>query len=103
MLGLPGSLLVAAVQKLVRLVAPARGSLLLALTSPAPLAEAARAEAVALSVSGRALTAALQASRHDDLAQALPNSLVALQWPLLATSGLAAAAAAATTATTTAI
>ena len=102
-LGLPGSLLVAAVQKLVRLVAPARGSLLLALTSPAPLAEAARAEAVALSVSGRALTAALQASRHDDLAQALPNSLVALQWPLLATSGLAAAAAAATTATTTAI
>ena len=102
-LGLPGSLLVAVVQKLVRLVAPARGSLLLALTSPAPLAEAARAEAAALSVSGRPLTAALQASRHDDLPQALPNSLVALQWPLPATSGLAAAATRATTATTTPI
>ena len=100
-LGLPGNLLVAAVQKLVRLVAPSRGSLLLALTSPAPLAEAARAEAAAVHVTGRPLAAALQASCHDDLAQALPNSLMALQWPLLARSGLAAIAAAATTATAT--
>ena len=86
-----------------RLVAPARGSLLLALTSPAPLAEAARAESVAVSVSGRPLTAALQASRHDDLPLALPNSLVALQWPLAATSGLAASAAVAAMPTTTPI
>ena len=92
-LGLPGGLLVAAVNKLVRLVAPARGSLLLALTSPATLAEAARAEATALGVSGRPLTAMLQASRHDDLPQALPNSLLALQWALPATPGLVAAAA----------
>jgi len=80
-LGLPGERLADAVQKLVRLAPASRGTLLLALTSPAPLAAASAAEGLVTRVVGQPVTAALQASRHDDLPGLLHNTVAAFAWP----------------------
>ncbi len=80
-LGLPGEVLLAAVQKLARLARPAAGRLLLALTSPTSLGSALETEALLAQVSGQAVTASLQSARHDDLPTPLPNSLACFAWP----------------------
>ena len=83
-LGIPGDQLLNVVQKLARLLKPDRATLALALTSPAPLAQAAQAEAVLAKVTGSPLQTLLQASRHDDLPGLVPNTVVGYGWPGLA-------------------
>jgi len=80
-LGLPGERLGDAVHKLVRLAPTACGTLLLALTSPASLADAGAAEATVARVTGAPVQAGLQGSRHDDLPGPLHNTVVAYAWP----------------------
>ena len=79
-LGLPGPQLLDAVNKLVRLARPDSAALLLVLTSPAPLADAAQAEAAVGRVTGLPVQASVQSTWHDDQQGSLANTLVALAW-----------------------
>lgn len=80
-LGLPGELLLAAAQKLVRLAVPAAGRLVLALTSPTSVGAAVEAEAALARQTGQPVLAALQSARHDDLPAPLPNTVASFAWP----------------------
>jgi asparagine synthase (glutamine-hydrolysing) len=80
LIGLPGAQLEAAVGKLIRLIHPERGSLVLLLTSSAPLAQAAAAEGLIAATLGARTQAALHASRHDDLPEPVANSVVGFSW-----------------------
>ena len=79
-LGLPGPLLLTAVQKLIRLLAPAGGTLAAVLSSPVTLADAAQAQSLAGRVAIGPVRAMLQASRHDDLPGLLPNTVAGFSW-----------------------
>ena len=80
LLGLPGEQLEAATQKLIRLLSPERGSWIAALTSPVPVAQAARTEQLIADTLGVRATLSLQASRHDGQASPLPNTVVGCHW-----------------------
>ena len=79
-LGLPGEQLEAATQKLIRLLNPAGGQWVAALTSPVPLQVAARCEQLIEKTLGVMARTALQASRHDEQHEALPNTVVGFSW-----------------------
>ncbi len=85
-LGLPGTLLLPAVQKLVRLLDPAQATLAAVLTSPVALADAAQAEAQVVRLASTPVQAMLQASRHDGVPGLLANTVVAFSWAGLANS-----------------
>jgi hypothetical protein len=68
------------VERLQRLLNPDAGALVVALTEPASLREAADAEAALATRLGAATCSSLQASRHDDLREALPNTVLGLSW-----------------------
>ncbi len=78
-IGLPGAQLAAATQKLMRLLAPARGALVAALASPTTLPEALRAEQLLGGWAGAAVHTALQGSQHDDVDGGLDNTVVGLR------------------------
>ncbi len=79
-LGLPGEQLEVATQKLIRLLNPAGGQWVAALTSPVPLQVAARCEQLIEKTLGVLARTALQASRHDEQREALPNTVVGFSW-----------------------
>jgi len=83
-LGASGEQAAAAVQKLQRLLNPARGSCVLALTSPVTLQQAATCEALlAAEFQAEAsldVQTSLQASLHDDERTPLPNTVLGLRW-----------------------
>lgn len=79
-LGLPGEQLGVAAKKLHRLLKPAQGRLVAALTSAVPLQTAAAAEGWLAQTLGVAVCTELHASRHDDLRQLLPNTVVGFGW-----------------------
>lgn len=80
LLGLPGTRLEAAAQKLVRLLSRERGGWIAALAGPASVAEAARTEALIESTLGVRASLSLQASRHDGQAAPLANTVVGCHW-----------------------
>ena len=80
LLGLPGERLEVATQKLVRMIDRERGSWVVALTSPAPLASAARAEALIGATLGVPVSSSVHASRHDDQRESLPNTVLGFTW-----------------------
>ncbi|QPF73762.1 DUF616 domain-containing protein [Roseateles sp. DAIF2] len=80
-LGLPGPLLPRLAGLLGAALKPESGGLLCVLASrPCAAAEVAQLEAALAARLGRPCRAGLQASRHDGLERALPNSLLALEW-----------------------
>ena len=79
-LGLPGHRLATATRKLGRLLDPAAGRWVLALTSACTLRDAAGVEDELARQWQARVSTALQASRHDDLLEALPNTLVGFSW-----------------------
>ena len=80
LMGLPGEHLELATQKLIRLVQPDAGHWIAVLTSPVPLQSAARCEHLIEAALGAKSSASLHSSRHDDLQEALPNTLAAFAW-----------------------
>lgn len=80
LMGLPGDWLGPAVHKLARLLDTAQGGLLTLCTSPISLADALAAERLLASITGKAVTASLQASRHDDQGEPLANTVLSLSW-----------------------
>ena len=80
LMGLPGEHLELATQKLIRLVQPEAGHWIAVLTSPVPLQSAARCEHLIEAALGAKSSASLHSSRHDDLQEALPNTLAAFAW-----------------------
>jgi hypothetical protein len=70
----------AAVQMVHRMVDPARGQLVLALCDTLALRHAASLEDWLSGVYGTEARSQLHASRHDDDAASLPNSLLSIQW-----------------------
>jgi hypothetical protein len=93
-LGLPGHRLAAATRKLSRLLDPACGRWVLAFTSPCTLHDAVSVEDELARQWQAGVSTALQASRHDDLLEALPNTLVGFSWDVAADARRAAAPAA---------
>ena len=85
-LGLPGELYEAATLKLMRLLDPAGGRWVAALTSPLPLQAAARTEALLAQNFGAEASTALHASTHDEQRELLPNTVVGIQWAAATTS-----------------
>ena len=79
-LGLPGELLVAASQKLQRLLNPQRGALVAVLCSPVNLKQAAEAERTIEATLQASALSALHGSQHDDERAALPNTLIGISW-----------------------
>ncbi|CAD5372462.1 conserved hypothetical protein [Rubrivivax sp. A210] len=79
-LGAEGEHLAATTQRFVRLLAPERGSLVLALASPVALEEALRARALIGSHAAAPVRAALQGSRHDDLDGGLDHTVVGFSY-----------------------
>lgn len=69
-----------AVQKLQRLLNPARGSFVAALTGPLTLAQAADAEREFGQPPAAGARASLHASRHDDGRELLPNTVFGIEW-----------------------
>ncbi len=67
-------------ERLQRMLNPQAGTLAVVLTEPASLPEAAATEALLATRLGAAARASLQPSRHDDLCEPLPNSVLGLSW-----------------------
>ena len=80
LLGLPGEQLEVATQKLMRMIHRERGSWVVALTSQAPLASAARAEGLIATTLGVQVSSSVHASRHDDQRESLPNTVLGFSW-----------------------
>jgi hypothetical protein len=94
LLGATSRQTLAAVQMVHRMVDPARGQLVLALCDTLALREAARLEDWVGSQYGTQARSQLMASRHDDEAASLPNTLLSIQWDRAETPEAAAALAA---------
>ena len=73
-------LLVAASQKLQRLLNPQRGALVAVLCSPVNLKQAAEAEHTIEATLQASALSALHGSQHDDERAALPNTLIGISW-----------------------
>lgn len=93
LLGLPGEQIGIAARKLQRLLDPQQGRFIAALTSPAPLQTAAATEAWMAETFAAATRAELHASRHDDLRQSLPNTVIGISWQQAAVPQIEPAAA----------
>ena len=79
-LGPRGADLPALAQKLVRLLAPAAGGLVLACAGEVTLDQALQAERAVAAVVGVPVSTALQPSQHDSQPGLLANALVGLRW-----------------------
>lgn len=109
LLGPAAAQLPALLFKLQRLLSPAAGALVAVLGAPATPAQAVAAEAWLQQQLGAQAQAQLQAARHDNRREPLPNSVLALDWraaqavpAVAAVSDVAATAATAATAITAA-
>jgi len=79
-LGAAGEQLSIVTQKLQRLLNSRAGTYVAALTSPAPLQQAAELETWLQAQLGTTPHTSLQASRHDDLRRPLPNTVIGIEW-----------------------
>ena len=81
-LGAPGDRLALVVQKTQRLLAAERGAIVAALASPASLQVAVELERVLAQTLQARVSTGMNASRHDDCQDCVPNTLIGIAWQL---------------------
>lgn len=94
LLGVDGSTLPVALQKLHRLLSRERGAVVAVFAQPPTLQQAAQAEQWLAAQTGAAVQGVLQSGWHDDRREALANGVLGLSWqPAVVPTNSAAAAA----------